>query len=96
LADANKQEVKVVLTLLSLPGDRWKQLNGNRNDDRIWRNQHYQQQAIQFWKDLALLLSMNYCDYLMWLYSLNRIVSSNKSDLLMTNFHNKMPPFFVS
>ena len=28
--------MKVVLTMLSLPGDRWRQFNNNKNDDRIW------------------------------------------------------------
>lgn len=35
LADANKNGIKVVLTMLNLPGDRWKQLNNNRDDSRL-------------------------------------------------------------
>ena len=47
--------MKVVLTMLSLP-DRWRQFNNNKNDDRIWEEEKYQEQASQFWKDLALEL----------------------------------------
>ena len=37
---AAKHRLKVVLTMLSLPGDRWKQLNGGRNDARQAAPQH--------------------------------------------------------
>ncbi|WP_412678198.1 glycoside hydrolase family 5 protein, partial [Bacillus wiedmannii] len=53
---AQSQGMKVVLTMLSLPGDRWRQFNNNKNDDRIWEEEKYQEQASQFWKDLALEL----------------------------------------
>ncbi|MRD40123.1 glycosyl hydrolase family 5, partial [Bacillus thuringiensis] len=33
---AQSQGMKVVVTMLSLPGDRWRQFNNNKNDDRIW------------------------------------------------------------
>lgn len=59
LADADKNGVKVVLTMLSLPGLRWKQLNNNRDDHRLWQEEIYQQQAIQFWRELALALRGN-------------------------------------
>jgi endoglucanase len=59
LADADKNGVKVVLTMLNLPGNRWKQLNNNRDDSRLWRDERYQQQAIQFWQDLAQELKGN-------------------------------------
>lgn len=59
LAAADKNGVKVVLTMLNLPGDRWKQLNNNRDDSRLWRDERYQQQAIQFWQDLAKELKGN-------------------------------------
>lgn len=45
--------LKVVLTTLSLPGNRWRQDNGNKNDLRLWEEEKFQQQAIQFWRDLA-------------------------------------------
>ncbi|MDQ0418885.1 hypothetical protein J2Z48_003090 [Croceifilum oryzae] len=53
---AQSQGIKVVLTMLSLPGDRWRQFNNNQNDDRIWEEEKYQEQASQFWQDLALEL----------------------------------------
>ncbi len=59
LADADNNGVKVVLTMLNLPGNRWKQLNNNRDDSRLWRDERFQQQAIQFWKDLAQELKGN-------------------------------------
>ncbi|MEF8680967.1 UNVERIFIED_CONTAM: cellulase family glycosylhydrolase [Bacillus cereus] len=53
---AQSQGMNVVLTMLSLPGDRWRQFNNNKNDDRMWEEEKYQEQASQFWKDLALEL----------------------------------------
>ncbi|MGU3372629.1 S-layer homology domain-containing protein [Bacillus mycoides] len=53
---AQSQGIKVVLTMLSLPGDRWRQFNNNQNDDRIWEEEKYQEQASRFWKDLAFEL----------------------------------------
>ncbi|AWP29856.1 glycoside hydrolase family 5 protein [Paenibacillus sp. Cedars] len=44
---------KVVLTVLSLPGDRWRQFNNKKNDDRIWEDETYHEQAALFWRDLA-------------------------------------------
>lgn len=44
---------KVVLTVLSLPGDRWRQFNNYKNDDRIWKDFSYHEQAAVFWRDLA-------------------------------------------
>src|SRR5205807_473560 len=59
LDDANKSGVKIVLTMLSLPGNRWKQLNHNHNDSRLWKDAKFQQQAIRFWQDLARSLRGN-------------------------------------
>jgi hypothetical protein len=53
LDDANKSGLKVVLTMLSLPGARWSQNNNDKDDPRLWSNEHYQKQAEIFWKDLA-------------------------------------------
>jgi hypothetical protein len=53
LDDAEKAGVKVVLTMLSLPGARWRQLNEDRDDGRLWREEKYQQQALAFWTQLA-------------------------------------------
>lgn len=47
---------KVVLTVLSLPGNRWRQFNNYKNDDRIWQDFKYHEQAALFWKDLAFRL----------------------------------------
>jgi len=56
LAAADRHHVKVVLTMLSLPGDRWRQLNGDKDDPRLWRDPRYWDQAIAFWRDLAAAL----------------------------------------
>jgi hypothetical protein len=56
LAAADHQHVKVVLTMLSLPGDRWRQLNGGKDDLRLWRDPEYWDQAAAFWRDLASAL----------------------------------------
>lgn len=53
---AEAKGMKVVVTVLSLPGDRWRQFNGAKNDDRIWNDVEYHKQAAQFWKDLATRL----------------------------------------
>lgn len=50
---ADERGMKVMLTVLSLPGDRWRQFYGNKNDDRIWKSLDYHKQAAMFWKDLA-------------------------------------------
>jgi hypothetical protein len=56
LDTAHKYKLKVVLVMFNLPGCRWKQLNGDRDDGRIWRDESYQEQALEFWKQLALEL----------------------------------------
>jgi hypothetical protein len=43
----------VVMAMLGLPGSHWEQLNGNRDDLRIWRDDKFQRQAASFLKDLA-------------------------------------------
>ncbi|SDS17763.1 Cellulase (glycosyl hydrolase family 5) [Paenibacillaceae bacterium GAS479] len=50
---AEASGTKVVLTVLSLPGNQWRQFNGRKNDDRMWKSLEYHKQAAQFWKDLA-------------------------------------------
>jgi hypothetical protein len=50
------QKMPVVLTMLSLPGSRWKQNNNNKDDLRLWKNRDFQNQSIQFWKDLVQAL----------------------------------------
>lgn len=56
LDEAEAKGMKVILTVLSLPGDRWRQFNGYENDDRIWQDLEYHKQAALFWKDLATRL----------------------------------------
>jgi len=56
LAAADRHHVKIVLTMLSLPGSRWRQLNGGKDDLRLWRDPKYWDQAIAFWRDLAAAL----------------------------------------
>jgi endoglucanase len=53
LDDAERAGVKVVLGMISLPGARWKQLNGDRDDARLWRDAAFQEQAAAFWRQLA-------------------------------------------
>ena len=59
LADAHAQGVRVVLTMFSLPGARWVQLNENVQDDRLWRDFAYHEQAAEFWRQLAARLKDN-------------------------------------
>lgn len=56
LAAADRHHIKIVLTMLSLPGDRWRQLNGGKDDLRLWRDPQYWDQAAAFWRDLAAAL----------------------------------------
>lgn len=53
---AHRNNMKVVLTMFSLPGARNRQDNNNQFDYRLWTNEAYQQQALTFWKDLAARL----------------------------------------
>lgn len=48
-----KEDMPVVITMLSLPGSRWKQNNNHQDDLRIWTDKKYQAQAALFWKALA-------------------------------------------
>jgi endoglucanase len=56
LDDAQAVGVKVVLAPISLPGARWKQLNGDVDDGRLWRDPAFQGQAESFWRQLAASL----------------------------------------
>ena len=53
---ADSLGIKIVITMLSLPGSRWKQHNNNKLDKRIWKDFKYHREAARFWKDLALEL----------------------------------------
>lgn len=50
---AERAQLKVLLTTLSLPGARWRQQHGNRNDLRLWTTDSVQGQAAKFWNDLV-------------------------------------------
>jgi hypothetical protein len=54
---AEAEGMPVVIGMLSLPGCRWVQLNGDRQDYRLWNEGRYQQQAAAFWKELASRLT---------------------------------------
>jgi hypothetical protein len=56
LDDANAAGLKVVVTPLELPGARWKQLNNDKFDDRLWSDQRFWTQSAAFWRDLAAAL----------------------------------------
>lgn len=56
LDQAYFHDIKIVITLLSLPGSRWNQNNQNQDDLRIWQSKEYQEQTTHFWKQLAFLL----------------------------------------
>jgi len=53
---AHRHNVKVLLTMFSLPGARNRQDNDYKFDYRLWTDQKYQQQALAFWKELAAQL----------------------------------------
>ncbi len=51
-----QENMPVVITMLSLPGSRWKQNNHDKDDLRIWKEEKYKAQAAVFWQDLAMAL----------------------------------------
>jgi len=53
LDEAHAAGVSVVLTCFSLPGARWRQLNGDRDDARLWTQEGFRGQALSFWRQLA-------------------------------------------
>jgi hypothetical protein len=53
LDDAHAAGVRVVLTCFSLPGARWRQLNGDQDDTRLWTHDGFRAQAFSFWRQLA-------------------------------------------
>ncbi len=50
---AHRNNVRVVLTMFSLPGARNRQDNDNKFDYRLWTDERYQTQALAFWRELA-------------------------------------------
>jgi hypothetical protein len=57
LDEAHAAGVKVVLAPISLPGARWKQRNGDKDDTRLWQDAAFQEQAAAFWRSLAARLA---------------------------------------
>jgi hypothetical protein len=53
LDQAHAAGLRVVLGMLSLPGARWRQHNGDEDDTRLWQTESFRQQAARFWGDLA-------------------------------------------
>lgn len=49
----HEYEMPVLITVLSLPGSRWRQNNNGKDDLRIWRSERFQNQAAKFWQDLS-------------------------------------------
>lgn len=56
LLAADKLGMKVIIAPVSLPGARWKQQNGDKEDGRLWKDPKYREQALRFWKELASAL----------------------------------------
>ena len=50
---ADRHGVKIVLSMVSLPGARNRQHNNNKFDYRLWADEKYQAQARKFWRELA-------------------------------------------
>jgi aryl-phospho-beta-D-glucosidase BglC (GH1 family) len=50
---ADSLDMKIVLTMLSLPGHRWKQHNDDVLDHRLWLDSLYQPRAALYWKHIA-------------------------------------------
>jgi hypothetical protein len=56
LNHAQSAGVHVILTMFSLPGARWKQNNGDKDDSRLWTQPGFREQAFSFWRQLATAL----------------------------------------
>jgi hypothetical protein len=53
---AHRHNVKILLTMFSLPGARNRRSNDYEFDYRLWTDEKYQQQSLTFWKELAAYL----------------------------------------
>jgi len=56
LDQAHAENLKVVLTMLSLPEARWTQHNSDVEERTIWESFPAQEKAISFWRQLASVL----------------------------------------
>ncbi len=54
---ADRYQLPVVLVPLGLPGCRWVQNNGGIRDNQLWSDAKLQNQAVQFWSDIARALN---------------------------------------
>ncbi|MEO0347766.1 MAG: cellulase family glycosylhydrolase [Pseudomonadota bacterium] len=59
LDQCHQEQLPVVITMLSLPGSRWRQQNNGNDDLRIWLDEKYQLQSAKFWRDLAKELNQH-------------------------------------
>lgn len=50
---ANSLKFKVVICPISIPGEKWRQSNNDKNDGRLWKSDTYIEQVAQLWQDLA-------------------------------------------
>ena len=50
---AHKNNLKVVIAPLGLPGNRWVQKNGDMHDLRLWNDKKFWKQSSDFWGELA-------------------------------------------
>ena len=50
---AHKYDLKIAVTPLDLPGNRWVQNNDGRRDLRLWNDKTFWDQAARFWRELA-------------------------------------------
>ena len=50
---AQEYGVKIVITMFSMPGARWRQHNGDKFDYGLWTDSLYQEEALQFCTDIA-------------------------------------------
>ena len=51
--------IAVILTPITLPGARWRQMNDNHRDGRLWKEKRYWDQARRFWQDLSAALKQH-------------------------------------
>jgi endoglucanase len=56
LDDAHAANLKVVLTMLSLPGSRWRQHNAGKQEFALWQDFGRQPEALECWRQLASAL----------------------------------------
>ena len=83
---AHAHKMPVVLTMLSLPGARWRQHNDDVNDPRLWTDPQFQDQTDQFFK--ALITRIGNHPALVAINPLNepRLLKSNHINL----FNNRV------